>query len=260
MIDFVLVSDLHIDENQFDISVFNNEYNNTRILLNLGDTFTSTEKCIPSLVSFMNKVSRYFKYSLFCLGNHDFYGMSIDEAYQAVHDELKKYNNPKLIFLDGNTIFHIPDTNISVYGDTLWSYMPPQSKEQNIEDYLKIKSGCSEQPHLKFFETNRINEISLKNIKDFLNNNDGRKKVVATHFPPKYYDQGYPISWLTSYFHNDHETDKWFGEEWMKEVYWLHGHNHNRTINYYMGTTIITNARGYFTKPEYFPILITVDD
>lgn len=256
--DFLLVSDLHIDENNFDIKEFDREENKDRILLNLGDTFTYTPFAAKHIVGMMNKLSHYFKYVVFCLGNHDFYGQTIHKMYEDVYKELKLRDNPKLIFLDGKTIFTVPNANIEIFGDVLWSWMPPQSKEQNIEDYMKILSSI-DGGHLKFSETNTINKNSLDSIKNFLQNGNGKTKIVATHFPPKYYDQGFPISWLTYYFHNDNTTDEWFDESWMDNVIWCHGHTHTRYTKKYMNSYIYSNARGYSLKPKYFPMLITID-
>jgi len=257
--DFVLVSDLHIDEHQFDISVFDVPENKERILLNLGDTFTHTPFAAKYIVGFMNKVSPYFKYVIFCLGNHDFYGQSITETYDSIKKELKRLDKPNIIFLDGDTIFEVPNTNIVIYGDTVWSWMPPNAIVKNIEDYMRIRNK-DKTNHLNFEETNDINKKSLKKIKTFLKNNKDKQCVVATHFPPKFYDNGYPTSWLTYYFHNDKVTDSWFGQPWMKNVFWLHGHTHCRHDRKYMDTHIISNARGYSLVPKYFPKLITVDD
>lgn len=257
--DFVLVSDLHMDVHPFDISIFDVPENKERILLNLGDTFTSTPFCTKYIARFMSKISVYFKYVIFCLGNHDFYSQSISDAYIDVKRELQRIGNDNIIFLDGDTIFEVPDTNIVVYGDTVWSWMPKNSKEQNIQDYMSIMSA-DKKGHLHFKETNEINAKALNKIKNFLKVNQHKNVVIATHFPPKYYDTGYPYTWLSYYFHNDDTTDKWFKEPWMNKVYWIHGHTHCRHDRKYMNTHIISNARGYSLSPKYFPKLITVDD
>lgn len=257
MLDFILVSDLHIDENQFDISVFNNPDNASRVLLNLGDTFTHTMTPAKHIVGFMCKVAPYFKYAVFCLGNHDYYGRTINDTKEEVKELLEKRNPGNIIFLDGETIFDIPDTNISIYGDTTWTYMPA-GIEQNIEDYMRIlgKDGG----YLTFKETNQINERILQKMKNFLSKDDGKVKIAATHFPPIHYDQGFQTTWLTNYFHNQLTVDKWYDQSWMKDVYWFHGHVHARYYRKYMGGYIVCNARGYSTRPEYFPQIITIDE
>ncbi len=255
--DFILVSDLHIDVNDYDVNVFNVEDNQKRWLLVLGDTFTALPNPARSLIKFLNKCSIYFKGVIFLLGNHDYYGDTIDGTKEKVNAELVKYGRPNIIFLDGNTEFIIPDTNIKVFGDTLWSKMPKESIEKNIEDYMQIRSSIGG-TYLTFAETNEINKITLEKINNFLNLDDGCVKFILTHFPPLIYEQGYRTTWLTSYFHNEHIRN-WFDEEYMNGVCWAHGHTHTEYFEKVKNSYIITNARGYSDKKYYIPHLITID-
>lgn len=259
MDDFILVSDLHIDENSFDFDLFKHPDNKDRVLLNLGDTFTHTLLPAKYIVGAMNKASHHFKQVIFVLGNHDYYGATIEETRQEVRDLLKALNNPKIIFLEIDTYpngYNIPGTDIVVYGDTMWSNMP-FGKEENIEDYMKIYSA-DRTSHLKFTETNKINKIFIDKLKEFLLNDDIKgQKVILTHFPPLYIDQGYPISWLTSYFHNDGLVWRWFGENWMNGICWLHGHTHLRYMLKQNDTYLYSNARGYKIS-GFHPALVTI--
>lgn len=255
--DFILVSDLHIDVNEYNVEDFNIEENQKRWLLVLGDTFTALHNPAILLVMFMNKCARYFKGVIFLLGNHDYYGNTINGTKNNVNNALAKYGRPNVIFLDGSEPFIIPNTNIKIFGDTLWSCMPPESKEANIEDYMQIHSSIGES-HLTFSETNLINKLFLEKIKLFLQSNDGYVKFIATHFPPLMVEQGFRTTWLSSYFHNEH-IRHWFDEDYMNDVCWAHGHTHTEYFEKYKNSYIITNARGYSEHKHYIPHLITVD-
>lgn len=254
--DFVVVSDLHIDVNRFDVSLFDDEANQKRWLLILGDTFTGILNPAGPLVGFVNKCSVYFKGVIFLLGNHDYYGDTIQGTKDQVKEKLSKYGRPNVVFLDGDTEFRIPDTNIVVFGDTWWSNMP-RGKEQNIEDYMRIKSSLGP-GHLTFAETNAINDAMTKKIKDFLSREEDEilYKVVLTHFPFFYQNTGYPFSWLTNYFHNEH-LESWINEDWMKGVSWLHGHDHVQYFTKVKDTYFFSNARGY-SVGHYQPQLYCV--
>lgn len=255
--DFVLISDLHVDVNYFDDTILNTPENLNRWLLVAGDTFTNTLTPSGYIVSMMDKMSAYFAGVIFVLGNHDYYGRTIDNTIHHVNEQLKELNNPKLVFMDGKREkFIIPGTNIEFFGGTLWSKMQLNGMEKNIGDYFHIKSKYD--GHLTFAETNIINKKELADIEAFLKDGSGGQKIIFTHFPPLHSPQGYRSSWLDNYFHNNHISD-WFKQPFMKDVYWIHGHSHVSYFDKCYNSYIITNARGYINTEHFSPMLITID-
>ena len=238
MLNFVYVSDLHIDNHRFDFNVLMKEEYADSVLLIVGDTFTYTYQSTKHLGHIVEKLSKYFRYILIVLGNHDYWGCTLLEALYGAREAIKDIGNAKVLSYD--EVFVIDD--IAIFGDTLWSDIPPfaETAIQGLNDYQHILSDVTAK--LTVYETNQWNALAKESLCKFLVDYKEYKKLVVTHFPPLFVYTGYEPSVYDSYFGNS-GIEKHFHES--APLYYIFGHTHTK-IDIVIGDThLLTNPRGY---------------
>ncbi len=117
-------------------------------------------------------------------GNHEYYNMSysteqIDAKIHDVVANLKQKYNSSIVYLQ-NSIFHIHDTEYTVFGSTLWSNIK-SSEEKDIvslmNDYFKILDFNPEKCRF-------LHNKAVDCLEKYLKENSNRKFIVLTHHLP----------------------------------------------------------------------------
>lgn len=246
--DVKLLSDLHIDVAKYKIKKTEKTLNTTLVLA--GDIANGRYAR-----NYIEDLASKFKYIVFIIGNHEFYGNEYFSTIQYWRDFADTIDN--VYFLEKDTI--ILD-GVRFVGGTLWTDMSVVKDPLDLWSITRRMSDFS----IKFNENNlpyppktKVNSIprltpenmtkvhkeTLDYFAKVLQNKHEGKTVVVTHHSPLF-DFCLPKfkgSQLNPCFHSDlsefimnHDID-----------YWFFGHTHHcHWINRY-GTTFISNQRGY---------------
>lgn len=192
---------------------------------------------------FWNWVSENYREVIVCLGNHEFYKQfdisTLPDGYcLEIRSNVHAYYN-KVVHLD----------NADIIVTTLWSKVGLREAyytEQVISDFHRI---LYKGEPLTFAEFNAEHERCLSFLKNAVENNHAKTKIVLTHHVPTELClspefQGSPINGaftveLGNYIANA-DID-----------YWVYGHSHRNIEAEIAGTKIISNQLGYISHGEY---------
>ncbi len=222
-----------------------------------GDLWTSSKylsRKYPDGKSWMEKVSKQFKYVVFVLGNHDYWGGNISDEAIKVKRSLKDSGLNNVFLLEKDSV--VLD-GIKFVGATLWTDFNKHDKgvlmdaANLMNDYKKIRYSSSyskvKPSNIAFIHNEAKSYIFNNAIKD----NDEQKLIVVSHMPPSiqsieevYRNNPKNINYL---YYSDLE------EEVLKADIdlWIHGHNHNFS-SYSLGKThVLSNPRGYVNQESY---------
>lgn len=197
--------------------------------------------------NFFDTVSSDYKYVFVVLGNHDYWGSSLEYAqleYETYFGRL--YQN--VFTLSSYSPLEVNDTIL--VGDTLWtdfdnSNISSMSMWRNtMNDYLYINSSTE----FGTVSASRILEEHEDHKRDIFAAADlyhDKKVVVVTHHAPseKSVSKKYKDHYANSYYFSNLESEI---IERKNIVAWAHGHMHSR-IKYKIGKncTVYCNAYGY---------------
>lgn len=231
-------SDLHL---AFGNLTLNNDDNAEVLCLN-GDIceLVDIEKYLP----FFKDVCSKWNHVLYVLGNHEFYGTSI-QAGLAIASAIPIPN------------LHVLDNDIKVIGDvtflgcTLWTdfnkndFGAKRECHKRMNDFRFIKYNDKK---LTPDDTIDMHEESVEFLKKSLKEVTTDKVVVMTHHAPHYQaiETTYHGSLINHAFYSDLEN-LILGN---KISVWFHGHCHNPVDYYIKNTRIINNPRGYLNREK----------
>lgn len=130
---------------------------------------------------FMTFLSQQFDYIFLICGNHEYYIKQ--GTMEAVHNKIKSFTSslPNVIFLDNN-VFHIPNSDISIFGATFWTDIIPEEQkdiQEYIADYVKI-------PDFTIEECKRLHYYSCQKLQEALDIIATRRFIVISHHLPSY--------------------------------------------------------------------------
>lgn len=195
-------------------------------LIIAGDIGNVFNKYREYYVRLLAKVSSMFKYVFIISGNHEYYSLTSqntetsDEWFKLVESEIMNIAKqfPNVIYLQ-NEIFNIPDTDICIYGTTLWSNINPfyQSKIlRQMSDYTLI-------PNFSIGKTREIYNSNVEKLQDVILQSTNKRFVVISHHLPSYelIDDKYKYCDLNSAFASSVNISMD-----NKIVAWVAGHTH----------------------------------
>jgi ankyrin repeat protein/predicted phosphohydrolase len=162
--------------------------------------------------------SNYWDQVLVILGNHEYFGLSIEETIITCREMFAKYPNVTLLQKD-----YIEIQDRIFVGCTLWSDFKNSRQYYNeirpiMKDFTLIRKFSPADWQALFIDQRDWLARTLKSLKW------SRKQIVViTHHAPLYSETSHP-------FYRDHIATRAFGTN-MKEVFpdvdiWLFGHTH----------------------------------
>jgi len=231
----LLVSDLHFEFHRDGGQSFVESLPDADVLLCPGD-LSDASGIWDALLKFCAR----YKHTVFCFGNHEFYGSNIPQVKAKVEKLVKrlptmgdKYG--KLHVLD-NSICEIEGRRF--VGTTLWfRSMPGNLKyDRMLNDFVQIGNA-----HQRIYEENDKAELFLR---DTVTSDD---IVLTHHLPaPPSVSPKYEGSPLNRYFLTD---VSWIIEQRQPKL-WVHGHTHD-SCDYSIGRTqVLCNPFGYAAREE----------
>lgn len=137
---------------------------------------------------FIYRMSKLFKYVFIVSGNHEYYKceakvLPMKEWFELIDNTIISVtmNTKNVIFLQNKT-FLIPDTDIAVFGCTLWTEILEREKEMvtdTLADYVHI-------PNFTVDDSINMHRISVKALESELSKHHDKRFVVITHHLPSY--------------------------------------------------------------------------
>lgn len=236
---FRVISDVHLDFSMYSLPYLETDKENT--LLVCGDIGTGNR--VFRTVEWLANLADRFLNVCFCLGNHDYWGNSIDGTKCDFNSYIRMMGRPNLHFLDDSWV---DIGEFIIFGGTMWTDVPPYAEiyEKNMGDWHYIekddqgfKFGASQQTeeHRKYKEKlQQLLDSTKKNV------------IVMSHHAPVCTRDHFPHrSNLDVYYFCSDMVDL-VGHERLKM--WCHGHTHDAVDTMCMNTNIVCNPRGYESK------------
>jgi predicted MPP superfamily phosphohydrolase len=211
MTSFQYFSDIHLE--QFTNSNDPDQCDSLKPILNLDDF-----KIVPlaqyliiagdignpyddSYVSFLGNMSTKFKKVFIIPGNHEYY-VNINKDK---HDWINKVDTyikdicedhfDNVVMLQ-NESYDIENTNITIFGTTLWSVIDRTKPIDKImNDYLKI-------PKFDYNMSDNLHKKAVSKLNEELNNKPTRDFIVVSHHVPSYSLYHYNKTALSAYATN----------------------------------------------------------
>lgn len=245
-----ILSDLHCTFQDFS-EEFKEKKADLTVIAGDVRNFTGTFYFLDSLIQTYPKEK-----FVFVPGNHDFYGPgpSSFEKMLESYEALCKGTNVEFLY---NKVYEV--RGLQFFGGTMWSDF---SSLYGLETRRILKDwyafGINDVSCIPGWSSEVMleeNEKFMKSLREFLDVETTKKKIVVSHFAPntgsiaeKFKSE---VPW-NSYWVND------VPEAWEPNL-WIHGHCHT-SFDYPLGLSrIICNPRGYRMKNEntmYNPNLI----
>lgn len=144
----------------------------------IGDPFSKIYKdCIQLL-------SKLFEHTFLICGNHEYYTKVHNNTdwMVLVHNEIRTFTSTldNVTFLD-NDVFHIPDSDISIFGATFWTEI--NESEESIKKYI-ADYKCI--PNFTIQYSNELHQMSCQKLHASLDMFHTRRFIVISHHLPSY--------------------------------------------------------------------------
>lgn len=266
-----IFSDIHLDfdiKSQFYLSpkqVWSPQPLDTdkeTILVLAGDLWHSNLafKVLPNGESWFAHVAQRFEQVVAVLGNHDYWGLSLQSAPRKAQEACWKI--PNAVVLEKDIFIH---SGIKFIGATMWTDFGRNPLAMEIArnmmvDYKKITFGTgSSRRKARPQDIFRDHIDAVKFIFDNAKaNSPDQKVVVITHMAP------HPLS-VHERYKDEHLENLSYYTNLDPKLYehgqdirlWVHGHMHHTADYVLEPTRVIVNPRGYEPtgeKTEYDPI------
>jgi len=138
---------------------------------------------------FLQIISQKFqgKHVFLISGNHEYYHGESSDSYKDyidhVHNNIRKIVSEftNIIFLQ-NEIFDIPETDICVFGSTMWSDIFPNQEDfisKHVRDYEYI-------PEFTTKKCRELNKFAVESLVNVLKLNYNKKFLIVTHHLPSF--------------------------------------------------------------------------
>lgn len=235
MTKIALYSDLHLECGYQDLSYLGRT--DVDLIILAGDIVSYRTSHLLKDIAEIVKVP-----VVFVRGNHEYYG-----APSFTRGVGEYFGTLQELGWNTRAVFDIPNTDIRVIGNTQWSTMRGNKKEDDLQmltgisDFHRIGEWTPEKmvQQGEFDLTVLIGE--LEEARD-----DGKRVVVASHFAPtpECRNPRFADDLLTHYFNNDYTK---IIEEYSDVIEaWCFGHTHyNGVYPSVAGVPIYINAKGY---------------
>ena len=220
------------------------------ILVLAGDLWTDNLafKALPNGESWIGHVAKRFKHVIVVLGNHDYWGLSLQSAPRKAKDAVSQLPNVTLLEQDSVVV-----DGIKFVGGTLWTDygrdpIAMVTARSFMKDYKRITFG--ESRVRRRVSPQDMFEVHRQTARYIFNNcqadEPGQPVIIVTHMAPheRSVDERYSNDKLLNqaYFTNLEESV----QTHCKDVWlWIHGHIH-APVDYMLYTVrVLSNPRGY---------------
>jgi hypothetical protein len=201
-----------------------------------------------------DEAHRKFDKVIYLMGNHEHYGIDIDDSPQIIRRAL-----PWVTLLENEQLL-LGDTILC--GATMWTQMGggdhgvEQSIRTTMSDFYAIRKATTGQS--RAFRPSDARELfgaSIAYLGGVADQNPDRKIVIATHHAPSLLGVGRatraPVEALYADLHD-------FIEQRPNIRAWVHGHTHIQRSYDIAQCRVLTNARGYVGR-ELAPLFFDLD-
>lgn len=194
--------------------------------------------------NYIMRLQENFEEVIFIAGNHEFYGMSMQEGIeelQAISDRTGSH------FLDIHTHPSVTIKGVRFWGSTLWTDFGKGEFKDHVEyslsDYRVIRGLNSDVVEDIHVETKALIDLSAD--------------VIITHHMPVFREHSkYPVGPITYGFCCTGMEDM---VERASAKFWVYGHTHDNQRETIGGTELLSNQAGYMDEriqKSYDPYLI----
>ena len=258
------ISDIHLD---FDVSVAGRPpwkpkglpTDHLTALVLAGDIWHARKYLGYANQSWLAKRAQSFRYIIFVLGNHDYWGGAINHEADRVKEEIEKQGLKNVFLLENDTLVL---EDVKFVGGTLWtdfnkqdpltrmswaSTMTPDAKQIKLRRHFVGTDGATTQEYTRLTAHDMLKRhldtrsyIFQNAVKD----EKTRKLVVVTHMAPS--EQS-----VHEKFNREKVANGYYFSELGNQIaytdidLWFHGHMHNQSDYMINNTRVICNPRGY---------------
>ena len=253
---FDYCSDLHLDFDGPSSRVFNHFPEHRSPFLILAGDIAEVSLLTGPSTAMAQQVHRFFDWVngayekvLFLMGNHEYYGGTLNGDVQLLRDSFAQRGLNNIVVLENDTI-EIDD--VVLFGCTLWTSCRNRNPvvmnavQNAMADYKQIGylNEHGERIRITAEFTVDLHDASMRALKDFLQLPTDKTRVVLTHHAPH-------IHSIEPCYRKHSATDGFYEElfdliDGSDIKVWVHGHTHYGS-DYMLGNTrILANPRGYY--------------
>ena len=125
----------------------------------------------------LEEASKKFKNVFLIAGNHEFSKKTVSETREAIQEVTSSLAN--VFFLD-NTAYDFPDSDITIFGTTLWTPIPEKFDASKVSDHRHIRGFTLE-------ARNALHSQARADIVTHVLGRPHRRFVVVTHHVPRHF-------------------------------------------------------------------------
>lgn len=246
MLKVSIASDLHLEH--ADIELRN--VDDASLLVLAGDICTAANFAKGGMLgeryrAFFDSVSKEFPAIVYVLGNHEYYGTTLEKGLVTIRDCLKDYANISVL----NNQAEYLGKEYTILGTTLWTDynnrcpMTMLDMPNLISDYKAIRKEPSYR-HIIPKDLLVQHDISVDWLKRCMEG-PNKTRIIVTHHAPSF--RSVPDKYKHETIMNGAFASNLDSMvESMKDVkLWIHGHMHD-SCDYMLGDTcVVCNPKGY---------------
>lgn len=198
-----------------------------------------------------SQVHRYTRI-LLILGNHEFYELEYEQGIEEARRLVAEPALESKVTLLHRERWDDPESSLTVLGCTLWSALPPESRETvalMVSDFKKINGWTTEKHHQIHEEEVAWPRGQLRSLEVGAKHNP-RRILVATHHAPCVNGTSRPEqaanSWSPAFV-----TELLASNDWSGVKAWVFGHTHYSADFTHKGIRVFANQRGYILPKSY---------
>lgn len=216
------------------------------VISDLREAFCGT-LCYDNAKEFFIDVSAKYKWVLWCFGNHEYYGSTLQEVKVTATKFFRELGLDNIIF---GSVGCVMIEDVKFVFATLWTDInkrnPLSMMSNTMNDYFEIDvlghDFMEGNKRLTPLDTTDIHDYHRKYLIERVQGHD--KVVVMTHHAPSTLSDKSGLARSTSpYYYCTDMVD--FVLDNPQISYYIHGHTHE-DVDYMFGETrVMTNQRGY---------------